>query len=52
MSRKRPERPTTHQALVEGEGSASRLAAKLVAASAWFDVTPMPDGFYAVRVKP
>ena len=52
MNRKRPERPTTHLALVEGEGSASRLAAKLVAASAWFDMTPMPDGFYAVRVKP
>lgn len=44
--------PATHLALVEGVESATRLAAKLVAASAWFDVTPMPDGFYAVRVKP
>ncbi len=51
MTGKRPEGPTTHLALVEGVESASRLAAKLVAASAWFDLTPMPDGFYAVKVK-
>lgn len=52
MSGNRPGGPATHLALVEGEESASRLAAKLVAASAWFDLTPMPDGFYAFRVKP
>ncbi len=52
MSRNGAGGPATHLALVEGEGPAAALAAKLVAASAWFDVTPMPDGVYAFRVKP
>jgi len=40
-----------HLALVEGEVSAVALAAKLVAASARFSVTPMPDGVYAFAVR-
>jgi hypothetical protein len=44
--------PPTHLSLVEGEESAAALAARLVAASAWFDLTPMPDGSYAFRVRP
>jgi hypothetical protein len=51
MTRERREAPPTHVALVEGETYAASLAAKLVAASAWFSVTPMPDGIFAVEVK-
>jgi len=38
-------------ALVTGERPAASLAAKLIAASAWFRVTPMPDGIYGFEVK-
>jgi hypothetical protein len=41
----------THLALVTGEESAGRLAGKLVAASAWFSLAPMPDGIFAFTVK-
>jgi hypothetical protein len=44
-------RPATHIALVTGELSAARLAAKLAEAAAWFMVTPMPDGLYRFEVK-
>ena len=42
---------STHLALIEGEQAAAGLAVKLIAAAAWFVVTPMPDGIYAVEVK-
>lgn len=41
----------THVALVTGDESAADLAARLVAASAWFGVTPMPDGMFAFEVR-
>ncbi|MBI5486479.1 MAG: hypothetical protein HY905_04025 [Deltaproteobacteria bacterium] len=41
----------THLALVTGEESATRLAGRLIAASTWFSVTPMPDGIFAFAVK-
>lgn len=43
--------PATHLALVTDEESAAKLAATLIAASAWFSVTPMPNGIYAFAVK-
>lgn len=43
--------PATYLALVTGADSTARVATKLIAASAWFAVTPMPDGIFAIEVR-
>lgn len=37
--------------IVRQQRRARHLAAQLVEASVWFEVTPLPDDFYEFRVK-
>lgn len=43
--------PAVYSIIVEGEQEAARVAEKLVKASQWFSVEPLPDDGYEFTVK-
>ena len=41
----------THESIAHNEDAARTLIAALVSASAWFEVTPLPDDEWRIRTK-
>lgn len=41
----------TVRAVLEGQQAAAKIAQELVQASVWFEITPLPDDWWEVRVK-